>query len=119
MIYVLFVDKQVILAATVPMLCNSFDEFGHFAQVCPDKIPASGTHHTTKTDLIQGIHIPTPKGTEYTPPIMVPDIGNISAGYSSATIPTVTEAAVSEDTPHTPHPATITAHATLWPMDAP
>ena len=60
-------------------------------------------HHTTKTDLVQGINIPTSKGTDHTPPIMVPDIGDILAGYSPTTIKTMTEAAISEGTPPAPH----------------
>ena len=62
---------------------------------------------------------PKPKGTDHTPPIMVPDIGHIIEGHSTATISTVTEAAVSEGTPWTPHLATTTAHATLQPIDVP
>ena len=76
-------------------------------------------YHATKTDLIQGINIPTPKGTNHTPPIMVPDMGGILAGHSPNAVPTTTEAAVSEGTPHTPHPATAEACASLWPVDAP
>ena len=51
-------------------------------------------HHGMKTDLIQGIDIPTPKGTNHTPPIMLLDMGVILAGHSHTTIPTVTEAAL-------------------------
>ena len=76
-------------------------------------------HHATRTDLIQGINISTPKGTDHTPPILVPDMGDISAGHSPATIPTVTKATVLEGTPCTPHPATTAALATLQLMDAP
>ena len=39
-------------------------------------------HHDTKTDLIQVINIPTSKGTDDTPLIMVQDMGDISAGQS-------------------------------------
>ena len=49
---------------------------------------------------------------------MVTDMGDISTNHIPATIPTKTQAAVSEGTYHTPHPATAAAHATLWPMDA-
>ena len=45
-------------------------------------------------------------------------MGDIVAGHSPATISTMTEAAVSEGTPCTPHPAIPAACATLWPMDA-
>ena len=48
---------------------------------------------------------------------MVQDIGNYSAGHSHVAIPTTTKAAVSEDTPHTPHPVTAATGTTLWPMD--
>ena len=48
---------------------------------------------------------------------MVPDIGYISAGHSPATVPTMTEAAVLEGTPHIPLPATTAANATLWMID--
>ena len=49
-------------------------------------------------------NIPTPKGTDHTPLIMIPDMEDISADHSPTAIPTVTEAAVSEGTPHTPYP---------------
>ena len=74
-------------------------------------------HHDTKTDLIQGIDTPITEGTDHTP-IMVPDIGDISAGHSPAAIPTVTEAAVLEGTLHTPLPATAALSATLQLMNA-
>ena len=75
--------------------------------------------YTTKTDLVQGTDIPTPKGTDPTPSIMVPDMGDISAGHSPVTIPILTGEAVSEGTHHTPHPATAATHAALQPMEAP
>ena len=59
------------------------------------------------------------KGTDCTPLIMVPDMGDISAGHSAATVPTMTEAAVLEGTPDAPLPATAAAHAALWLMDTP
>ena len=47
------------------------------------------------------------------------DMGDISNNYSHAAIPTVTGAtAVSEGKYCTPHPATATACATYWLMDA-
>ena len=57
----------------------------------------------------QDTDIPTPKGTDHTPPIMVPDMGDISAGHSPAANPTVIEAAILEGTPHAPLPATAAA----------
>ena len=50
---------------------------------------------------------------------MAPDIGDISAGHNPTTIPTMTEAAVLEGTPHAPLPATAAACITHQPMDAP
>ena len=44
---------------------------------------------------------------------------DISAGHSPTAIPTMTEAAVSEGTPHAPHLAITLAHSALWPMEAP
>ena len=50
---------------------------------------------------------------------MLQDMGDISAGYSPTTVPTVTEVPVSEGTHHAPHPATAKACTTLHLMDAP
>ena len=50
---------------------------------------------------------------------MVPDMGEISAGYSVTADPTITGAAVSVGTPCVSHPTTPAAHTTLQPMDAP
>ena len=119
MIGVLFVDKQVILASTAPiysvMVVMNLTTLHRTAQrrFLPQE------HHTTKTDLVQGIDITTPEGTHHTPPIMVPDIGDISAGHSPNTVPCMTGTAVSEGTYFTPHPTTAAAHAALQPMDAP
>ena len=74
-------------------------------------------HHTSKTDLVHSINTPITKGTDHT--LMVPDIGDISAGNSPAAIPTMTEAVVLEGMPIVNLPATAAAHATLWPMDIP
>ena len=119
MIDVLFVEEQVILATTAQM--PSFMAVMNLATLHRTTLPRflPQEHHATKTDLIQGINIPTLKGTDHTPPIMVPDIGDILSGHSSATIPTTREAAVSEGTPHTPHLATAAAHAALQLIDAP
>ena len=45
-------------------------------------------HHTTKTDLIQDIDIPTPERTDHTPPTMVTDMEDISISHNLTTIPT-------------------------------
>ena len=50
---------------------------------------------------------------------MVPDTGDISAGHSHTDVPTMTQVAVSEGTPCTPHPATTAACAVLWLMVIP
>ena len=118
LIDVLFVDIQVILAATV--LMQSVLAVMHLAtlhRTVPTSIHPQ-EHHATKTDLIQGIDTPTTEGTDHTS-IMVPDIGDISAGHHPTTIPTTTEAAVLEGTPHIPLPTPAASHAALWPMDAP
>ena len=114
-----FLEKQVILAATAPMhSVMAVMNLATLQRTAPAKFPPQ-EHHTTKTDLIQGIGIPTPGVKDHTPPIMVPDMGDISAGHSPVAIATVTRAAVSEGTHYTPHPATTAAHTTLWLMDVP
>ena len=84
----------------------------------PKRILPQG-HDTTKTDLIQGIDISTPKGTDHTPPTMVTDRGDISADHHPTAVPTVTGAAVSKSTHHPPHPTTAAAQTALQLMDAP
>ena len=77
-------------------------------------------HHATKTDLIYGIDVSTPKETDHTRPTLVTDMGDISTDHSHATIPTVTgEAAVSEGTHCTSHPHIAAAHAALQLMHVP
>ena len=56
-------------------------------------------HHATTEDLIQDIDTPTTKGTDHTP-IMVPDLGDITADHSPSPIHTTTETAVLEGTHH-------------------
>ena len=82
------------------------------------RFPQQG-HQATKTDLIQDTNIPTPKGPDHTPPIMITDTGDISAGHSPATVPTVTEATVLEGKPCAPLPATTAACTAPWLMDVP
>ena len=90
MIEVLFVDEQVILATTVPMpSAMAVMNLATFPSSDPTRLLPQ-EHHTTKTDLIQGINIPTPKGTDHTPLIMVPDMEDISAGHSPTAILTTT-----------------------------
>ena len=112
-----FVDAQVILAAT--LLIPTVITVMNLATLCrtsPTRfLPQE--HHAPNTDLIHGIDTPTNKGTDHAPSI-VQDVGDISAGHSPTAIPTMTEVAVLEGTPHTPLPATTAAHTTLWPMDA-
>ena len=50
---------------------------------------------------------------------MVTDIGDISTNHSPTAIPTATGTAVLEVTHHTPHPATMAAHATFQPLEVP
>ena len=68
-------------------------------------------------DLIQGINIPTTRGTAHKH-VMVTDIGEITADHSPTPICTTTEAATLEGTPHALLPATITACTTLQLRDA-
>ena len=78
MIDVLFLNEWVILTATAPM--HSITNVMNLAtlhRTDPTRfLPQE--HQATKTDLIQGIDIPTPGGTDHTPPIMVPDMADIS-----------------------------------------
>ena len=120
MIGALFMDEQVILAATD--LMHNVTTAMNLATLC--RTAPTGflcqAHHTTQTGLIQGNDTPTPKGTNHTPPTMGTYIGNISTNHNNTFIPTATgAAAVSEGTHHALHPATTVDHATLWPMDAP
>ena len=70
-------------------------------------------------ELMQGINIPTFKGTDHIPPTMYKDMGYISTDDNYMAIPTMTEAAVSEGMHCTPHPATTAVCVALWLMDAP
>ena len=83
MIDFLFVDAQVILATTalLPSVMAVMN-LATLYRTVPTRF-LSHEHSTIKTDLIQGINIPTPKGTDCTPPIMVPDMGDISVGHYS------------------------------------
>ena len=75
-------------------------------------------HHANMEDLIQGIYTPTTGETDHTP-IMVPDIGEITADHSPGPILNVTEAADLEGTPHALLPATTSTCAAPQPIGAP
>ena len=78
--------------------CYSCNEFGHFAQIAQRRF-LHHEHHATKTGLVQGNDMPTPKRTDYTPPTIGTDMGDISNNHNYATIHTATgAAAVSEGT---------------------
>ena len=112
-------DKQVILDATA--LTHSVTVVMNLAtlhRTAPTRfLPQE--HHATKTDHVQGINIPTPKVTDNTQPIMIPDMVDISHDHNPTAIPTLTGATVSEGTHCTPHPATTAVCATLQLMDTP
>ena len=95
MIDVLFVDEQVTLATTAPV--HSVTAAVNLAtlQITAPTRFIPQIHHATRTDFIQGINIPTFKGTDNTPHTMVTDIGDISTDHNHATISTKTGAAVS------------------------
>ena len=119
MIDVLFVEEQVIFATTDLMhSVLAVVNLATLHRTAPTRfLPQK--HHATKTDFIQSIDMPTPEGMDDTPPIMVPDMGDISANHNPVTTPTMTGTAVSEGTHCTPHPATAEVYSTLWLMDAP
>ena len=119
MIDVLFVDEWVILAATASMFSlTAAMNLSTLPKTAPITfIPQE--HHTTKTDLFQGINITPPEGTDHTPPIMVPDMRDISPNHNSSAIPTVTGAAVSEGMHCIPYPATAAACVSLSLMEIP
>ena len=115
---ILFVDTQIILAATtkMPSVITMMN-----LVILPRTASTRflhQEHYVTKMDLVQGINTPPIKGTDHTP-IMVPCIGDISADHSPAAVPTMTEAAVLESTPHALFLATTTACATPQLIDAP
>ena len=111
-------DEKIILATTA--LMPSVTTVMNLVTLCrtaPTRfIPQE--HHATKTDLNQGIEIPTPKGTDHTPPLMVTNMADISTDLNSSTILTMTGATGSEGTHCAPQPATTAACTALWPMDA-
>ena len=118
MISILSVDAQVILATTalLPSVVAVMN-LAIFSKTVPTTF-LHQEHNVTTEDLIQGIHTPTTGGTDHTP-IMVTDIGVITADHSPAPICTVTEVTTLEGPPHDLLPATATAHATPQLMDAP
>ena len=70
------------------------------------------------SDLISGIITTTTGGTDHTS-IMVPDMGDDTAGCSHTPIQTVKEIVVLEGTLHNLLPVTTATYATLQPMSAP
>ena len=95
MITVLSVDGQVILATTdlMPSVMGVMN-LAILPRTTPTGFPHQ-EHHATTEDLIQSINTPTTRGTECTP-IMVPDIGDITADYIPNPICTMTEATTLE-----------------------
>ena len=84
MIDVLPVDEQVILATTALMpSVMAVINLATLPRTVPTRI-LHQEHHATMADLVQGIDTPTTRGTDYTP-IMVPDIGDITADHSPNT----------------------------------
>ena len=69
-------------------------------------------------DLIQNINTLTTGGTDHSP-VMIPDIGDITADHSPTPIYDVTEAATSEGTPHALLIAITAAPTALQLMDVP
>ena len=67
---VLFVDEWVILATTA-LMCSAMAvmNLATFHRTALTRFFYQ-EHHTTKTDLIQGIDISTPRETDHTPPTM-------------------------------------------------
>ena len=107
------------MADTAPVCSVMTDEFGHFAQDWPNKIPPPGTPPHQKQILFKALIYPHPRGTDHAPPTMVIDIRDISTYQNPTAIPTATGLAVSEGSQCTPHSATTVAHATFWVMDVP
>ena len=93
------------------------DEYGHIALDCPHKISPSGTpyNHGRSHSMHWHIHNWKDRSHAYYGPT---HRRHFSSSYSCP-IPTITEAAVLEDTPYTLLPATKAAHATLQPKNAP
>ena len=109
---VLFVDEQVSLATTALMPnVMAVMNLAILHWTVPTRF-LNQEHHATKTDLIQGINIPTAKGT-HVHSYYGPRHSNRS---QSTAVPTATEAAVLEGTSSTPFPATTSAHAALQPI---
>ena len=111
-------DQCFVCGCTGPEAqCYGCNEFGHFAQDCPTKF-LHQEHHATMADLTQGINTPTTGGTDC-PPIMVPDIGDITADHNPAPVHTTTEASALQGTLHAFLPVIRPHHAELQLMDVP
>ena len=110
MIHVLFMDEQVILATTT-LMCSvtavmNFPTFHRTAQTL---------HHQERS--LQGINIPTLKGTDHIPIIMVTDMGDISTSHNHITAPILTGATAVSEEHYTLHPTTTVIDTNLWQMD--
>ena len=97
MIDVFFVDDGSFGHHCPNMQCFDCDEFGHFAQDCPNKIPPSGNTMLPREILFKASIFPHTRDSSHSP-TMVTDMGYISTNHNPATVPTMTGAAVSEDT---------------------
>ena len=97
--------------------CYGYNEFGHFAQDCPHKIPPSrmSCYHGRSHSKHWYIHTQRDRSHSY----YGPRHRDILAGHSPTPIPTMTEATVIEGTPHATLQAMATVNATLQPMNAP
>ena len=87
MIDVLYLEKQFILATTalMPSAMAVMNLATLYRTALTRFLPSEC--HVPKIDLLQGISLPTPEGTDHTPSIMVPGIGDISAGHSPPPFP--------------------------------
>ena len=116
MINVLFVNALVILAATalmpgVMVVMN----LATWCKTAPTTFLPQEHHATRNRSHSKHQYTHNQRGTDHTP-IMVPDIGDISAGHSPATVPISTKAAALEGTPHAPLPSITAACTALWSM---
>ena len=82
MISVLSVDGEVIFATTDLKPSNmAVMNLAILPRIVPTRF-LHQEHHASMEDLVQGINTPASRGTDHTP-IMVPDIGDITADHSA------------------------------------